>query len=65
MSLLEIKQKESERRVRPAPSVRSSGSDENTSSHMAPIAVASYEAEEGIKCTEEIRLIKSRKKRGV
>jgi hypothetical protein len=47
MSLLEMKQKESERRVRPAPSVRSSGSDENTSSHIAPIAVASYGAGEG------------------
>ena len=42
MSLFDIKQKESERRVRPAPSVRSRGSDENTSNHIAPIAVASY-----------------------
>ena len=54
MSLLEMKQKESERRVRPAPSVRSRGSDENTSSHIAPMAVASYGAQEGIKCRRRL-----------
>jgi hypothetical protein len=48
MSLFEMKEKESDRRVSPAPSVRSSGSEEKTSSQIAPIAVASWEGiEEG------------------
>jgi hypothetical protein len=43
-----MKEKESDRRVSPAPSVRSSGSEEKTSSQIAPIAVASWEGiEEG------------------
>ena len=42
MSLLDMNEKESERRVSPVPSVRSDGSDENTSNHIAPIAAASY-----------------------